>query len=141
MKHRAVTDARRKVRRTAAARVERHFVTRYTALVVVTHAPIGAEIVALAGQREVVVAVEADFAWSPREARGEGRDRRPSAGLAFLAAEAAAHPARFHGHEGVWYSKDAGDDVLRLGRILRRSMHRHLVRFPPGKANEAWPSR
>ena len=129
VKHRAVTDAGRKVRGTAAARVERHFVTGDHAVVVVSHSPIGAEIMALAGQREVVVAIEADFAGVARRARGERRDRRPGASLAFLAAEAAAHPPRLHGDEGVRYSKDAGDDVLRLGRILRRSMHRHLVRF------------
>ena len=138
VKHRAVTDAGRKVRGTAAARVERHLVTGDHALVVVTHSPIGAEIVALAGQCEVVVAIEADLAWSPRHARGERRDRRPGAGLAFLAAEAAAHPARLHGDEGVRYSEDAGDDVLRLGRVLRRSVHRHLVPSP-GKAKDAWP--
>ena len=129
VKHRAVTDAGRKVRGTAAARVERHFVTRDHALVVVSHSPIGAEIVALAGQCEIVVAIEADLARSPRQARGERRDRRPGAGLAFLAAEAAAHPAGFHGDEGVRYAEDAGDDVLRLRRILRRSVHRHLVAF------------
>src|SRR5580704_757976 len=129
MKHRAVTDAGRKIRGTTAARVERNFVTPNHALAVVTHSPIGTEIVALAGQCEVVVAIEAHFAWSTRQARSKRRDRRPSAGLAFLAAEAPAHAAGLYGDERVRYSKDAGDDVLRLGRILRRSVHRHLVRF------------
>ena len=58
MKHRAVTDAGRKVRGAAAASVERYFVTRDYALAVVAHSPIGAEVMALAGQREVIVAVE-----------------------------------------------------------------------------------
>ena len=84
---------------------------------------------ALAGQCEVVVAVEADFAGSPGQARGERRDRRPGAGLAFLAAEPAAHPARFHGDKGVRHAEDAGDDVLGLRRILRRRVHGHLVAF------------
>ena len=65
----------------------------------------------------------------PVQSRGKRRDRRPSAGLAFLAAEAPAHSTRLDRHEGVRYSQDAGDDVLRLGRILRRSMHGHVVRF------------
>ena len=129
VKHRAVTNAGRQVRGAAAARVERHFVAGDHALVVVTHSPIGAEIVALAGQREVVVAIEADLARSARHARGERGDRRPGAGLAFLAAEAAAHAPRLHGDEGVRDSEDAGDDVLRLGRVLRRGVHRHLVPF------------
>ena len=94
VKHRAVTDAGRKVRGTAAARVERDFVTGDHALVVVTHAPIGAEIVALAGQREVVIAIEADLArLAPSRARQAPqspprrkpgfpcrRSRRPSGG-------------------------------------------------------------
>ena len=84
---------------------------------------------ALAGQCEVVVAIEADLARSPRDARGERRDRRPGASLALLAAEAAAHPAGFHGDEGVRYSEDASDDMLGLRRVLRRSVHRHLVAF------------
>ena len=84
---------------------------------------------ALAGQREVVVAIEADFAGVARRACGERRDRRPGARLAFLTAEAATHPPCFHGDEGVRYSEDAGDDVLGLRRILGRSVHRHLVPF------------
>ena len=129
VKHRAVTDAGRKIRGTAAARVERNFVAGDHALVVVTHSPIGAEIVALAGQCEVVIAIEADFARLSRPSRGERRDRRPGAGLAFLTAKAPAHPPRLHGDESVGNSKDAGDDVLRLSRVLRRSVHGHVVRF------------
>ena len=84
---------------------------------------------ALAGQREIVVAIEANFAGVARCARGQRRDRRPGASLTFLAAEAAAHAARLHGDERIGDSKDAGDNVLGLGRVLRRSVHRHLVRF------------
>src|SRR5258708_29971134 len=119
MKHRAVTDAGRKIRGTTAARVERNFVPSDNALVVEAHSPIGAEIVALAGQCEVVVAIEADLARFSCSSRGKRGDRRPSAGLAFLTAEAPAHSTRLDRHEGVRYSQDAGDDVLRLGRILR----------------------
>ena len=84
---------------------------------------------ALAGQREVVVAIEADLARLSRKPRGERRDRRPSAGLTLLAAEAAAHAAGLHGDERVGDSKDAGDNVLGLGRVLRRSMDGHLIRL------------
>ena len=129
VKHRAVTDAGRKVRGTTAACVECHLVTCDHTPVVISHSPIGAEIVTLAGQGEIVVAIETDLAWLSGPSRGKRGDRRPGAGLAFLAAEAAAHAARLNGNQGVRYSKDAGDDVLRLGRILRRSMYGHLVRF------------
>src|ERR1700722_7731966 len=137
MKHRTVTNAGRKVRGTTAARVERNFVTGDQALVVITHPPIGAEIVALAGQCEVVVTTQADLARSPRDSRGERRDRRPGAGLAFLTAKAPAHPPRFHSDEGVRYSQDAGDDVLCLRRVLRRGVHHHF--FPiAGKGEGCW---
>ena len=59
----------------------------------------------------------------------ERRHRRPGAGLALLAAEAAAHAARLDGDEGVGNAEDAADDVLHLGRVLRRSVDRHLAAF------------
>ena len=127
VKHRAVADAGRQVRRAAAARVEHHLVAGDHALVVVADAPVGAEIVALAGQREIVVAIEADLARLARHPRGERGDRRPGAGLALLAAEAAAHAAGLDGDERVGDAENARDDVLRLGRVLRRGVHRHLV--------------
>jgi hypothetical protein len=83
--------------------------------------------VALAGQHEIVVAIESDLAGMARHPRGERSDRGPSAGLALLATEAAPHPARFDRNEGVQDAEDARDDVLRLRRVLRRSVHCHLV--------------
>ena len=129
MEHRAVDDAERKVRRAAAARVEHDVVGADAARVVVADAPVGAKIVTLAGELEIVVAVEADLARRAGHARAERRDRRPGAGLALLAAEAAAHAPRLHGDEGVRQAEHARDDVLDLGRILRRAMHGHLARF------------
>ena len=82
---------------------------------------------ALAGQHEVVVAVEADLARTAGHAGGERGDRRPGAGLALLAAEAAAHAPRLDGDERIRHSEDARDNVLNLGRILRRRVHSHLV--------------
>ncbi len=129
VEHRAVADSGRQVRGAAAARVERHVVTGDDALIVVSHPPIRAEIVALAGQHEIVVAIEPDLARMACHPRGERSDRGPGAGLALLAAEAAAHPARFDRDEGVRDPENARDDVLRLRRVLRRSVHRHLVAF------------
>ena len=77
VEHRAVADAGRQVRGAAAARVERHVVTGDDALIVVSHPPISAEIVALAGQHEIVVAIEPDLARMARHPRGERGDRRP----------------------------------------------------------------
>ena len=85
-----------------------------------------AEVVALAGQNEIVVAIEPDLAGRAGDARAERGDRRPGAGLALLAAEAAAHAPRLDRHEGVGNAQDARDDVLHLGRVLRRGMDDHL---------------
>ena len=129
VEHRAVDDAGRQIGRAAAARVEHDVVAGDDAAVVVADAPVGAEIVALAGQHEVVVAVEPDLARPAGDARGERGDRGPGAGLALLAAEAAAHAPRLDGHEGVRNAENARDDMLRLGRVLGRGVHRHLVAF------------
>ena len=75
MEHRAVDDAGRQIGRAAATRVERDVIGADAALVVVADAPIGAEIVALAGQREIVVAVEPHLA-------GPAGTSAPSAAIA-----------------------------------------------------------
>ena len=62
VKHRAVDNAGREVGGAAAARVEHDVVAGDDAPVVIADAPVGAEIMALAGQHEIVVAVEANFA-------------------------------------------------------------------------------
>src|SRR5208282_5350053 len=56
-------------------------------------------------------------------------ERRPGAGLALLSAEAAAHPPRLDGDEGVGQAENARDDVLDLGRVLGRAIEGHLARF------------
>ncbi len=127
MEHRAVDHARREIRRAAAIGVELNVVDADAALGVEADAPIVAEGVALAGQFEIVVAVEPDLARRAGHVGAERGDGRPGAGLALLAAEAAAHAARLHRHEGVGKPKDARDDVLHLGRVLRRSPDRHLA--------------
>ena len=127
MEHRAVDDAGRQVGRAAAARVEHHVIAGDDARLVVADAPVGAEIVALAGQREIVVAVEPHLARASGDARAERGDGRPGAGLALLAAEAAAHAARLHGHERVGNAEDARHDVLHFGRVLGRGVDRHFV--------------
>ncbi len=129
VEHRAIHDAGRKIRRAAAARVQRHVVAGDHAMIVVTDAPIGAEIMALAGQRKIVVAIEANLARTSRRARAERGNRRPGAGLTFLAAESAAHAPRLDRDERVRNAENAGDNVLRLGRVLRRGVHRHFVAF------------
>ena len=69
VEHRAVDDAGRQVGRAAAARVEHDVVGGDAAVVVVADRPVGAEIVALAGEDEIVVAVEPELARARRSAR------------------------------------------------------------------------
>ena len=127
VKHRAVDHAQREIGRAAASGVEHDVVAGDDAPIVEADAPVGAEIVALAGHHEIVVAIEPDLARPAGHARGERGHGGPGARLAFLAAEAAAHAPGFDGDEGVRDAEDARHDVLRLGRILARGVHRHLV--------------
>src|SRR5271166_2493862 len=129
MEHRPIDDAGGKVRRAAASGVERNVVSGDDALVVVADPPVGPEIVAFAGQHEIVVSVQAHLARTAGFAGGQRGDSGLSAGLALLAAEAAAHPSRLDRDESVGKSEDARDDMLRLGRVLSRGVHRHLVAF------------
>ena len=126
VEHRAVDDAEREVGRAAAARVQHDFVDADPPGIVVADAPVGAKIVALAGQHEIVVAVEPDLAGRAGDLGAERGDRRPGAGLALLAAEAAAHPPRLDADERVGNAEDPRDDMLHLGRVLRRGVHEHL---------------
>ena len=126
MEHRTVDDAERKVGRAAAPRVQHDFVDADPPGIVVADAPVRAEIVALAGQYEIVVAVEPDLAGRAGDLGAERGDRGPGAGLALLAAETAAHPPRLHADERVGHGEDPRDDVLHLGRVLRRGVHEHL---------------
>ncbi len=84
---------------------------------------------ALAGQHEIVVAVQPDLARPAGHARRQRGQGRPGARLAFLAAETAAHASGFDGDEGVRNAKNARHDVLRFRRILARGVHGHLVAF------------
>ena len=73
VEHRAVDDAGRQVGRAAAARVEDDVVDADAAVVVVADRPVGAEIVALAGEDEIVVAIEPQLA---RRVRSRARRAR-----------------------------------------------------------------
>src|SRR5579863_6538237 len=129
MKHGAVDDSERQISRAAATGVEHHFIRADDSLVVVADAPIGAEIVALAGDGKIVVAVEPHLAGLTGMVRGERGQSRPLAGLALLAAEAAAHPACFDCNESVGNGEDTANNMLHLGWILRGGMDREFATF------------
>ena len=116
------TTPLRQVRRVAAAGEVLDRVAPDAPLLVEADPPVAAEVVALAGEDEIVVAVEPQLAGPAGDARGERRDGRPLRRLALLAAEAAAHAAGLAGDVGVRDAEHAGDDMLHLGRMLRRGI-------------------
>ena len=138
MEHGAVVDRAGQVGGIAAARRERDIHRREPAVIGEPGLVVDAEVVALAGQAHVVVAVEAELAGPPGDARGERRDRRPLRRLALLAAEGAAHAADLDRHRGIGKPEDVGDDVLQLARMLGRGMHGHLVLAGNGERHLAF---
>ncbi len=88
-----------------------------------------AEVVPLAGDHHVVVAVGAQLHRAgqlPRGQRGAAGEQRR---LRFLAAEAAAHAPAFHQHLVGMPAQHVRHGVLHLGRMLRRAPHVHAVVF------------
>ena len=79
----------------------------------------------LAGEDEVVVTVEPHLAGPAGHARRKRRERRPLRRLALLAAEGAAHAADLAADIGIRHAEHARDDVLDLGRMLRRGIDVH----------------
>ena len=127
VEHRAVVDRARDVGRIAAARRHDGFERADAALRVEPDLVVGEEIVPLAGQAHVVVAIEPDLARPPGDARGERRNGGPLRGLRLLAAERAAHAAHLDGDRRVRHVQHLGDQVLAFARMLRRDMHQHVA--------------
>ena len=95
--------------------------------VVVAHGVVAHHGVALAGNHEVVVAVQAQLDW---RARDMGRYCGPHghmAGLRFFAAKAAAHAPALHLHRVVVQTQGVRHPVLHFGRVLCAAVHRPLA--------------
>ena len=73
---------------------------------------------ALAGDEEVVVAIQAQLDRAANLARRHGGPHGQVAGLRLLAAEAAAHAAAFHAHGVVVHGQRVRHPVLHLARVL-----------------------
>ena len=125
MQHRPVDDALRQIGRVAAAGEVLDLVACDASVIVEADPPIGAEIVPLAGKDEIVVTVEPHLAGPAGHARRKRRERRPLRRLAFLAAEGAAHAADLAADIGIRHAEHARDDMLDLGRMLRRGIDVH----------------
>ena len=95
--------------------------------VVETHGVVVGKRVALAGDHEVVVAVQPQLDRALELVRGNGGPHSQMAGLGFLAAEAAAHAPAFHAHAVVVDAQRVRHPVLGLARVLGTGVHQPLV--------------
>ena len=82
---------------------------------------------ALAGDQEVVVAVQPELDRAGELVRRQRGPDRDLAGLGFLAAEAAAHAPAHHLDIMVAQAQRAGDGVLHLAWVLGAGMHQPLA--------------
>ena len=89
------------------------------------HAILDPQIMPLAGDHHVIVAVIAHLAGAPRGMGGHGAGDGQSVALRFLAAKAAAHPARLHPHRRHRQMQRMGHLVLNLSRMLGGGDNRH----------------
>ena len=127
VEHGAVGDRQREILRPAAAAelVELH--RHQLALGIHTGAVVDAEVMALAGDHHVVVAVVAHLCGSSGEAGDDGAGAGEGVALAFLAAEAAAHAADLDTHGVHRHAERLGHLVLDLGGVLGGRMHHHVA--------------
>ncbi len=101
-----------------------------TAALVEADGPFRQEVVTLAGDDHVVVAVEAELDRTAGLVRTQRGYRRDDGSLAFLAAEAAAHAPHFDRDVAGSEAQDARHPVLHLGRVLGRAVDQHVAVFP-----------
>ena len=107
--------------------VERRVERLQQAVVVEADPPGGVEAVPLAGHGHVLGAVEPQPHRPTGERRAERGDRGEAVRLHLLAAERAAHAQALHGDLVAVHAEHVGDDLLRLGRVLRAALHEHLA--------------
>ena len=127
VQHRAVGDRQAQVLRPAAAHVVQHVEPEDAPGLVEARAVADAQVVALAGDDEIVVAVVAHATGTAGRARRHGAGDGERVALALLAPEAAAHPAHLDPDCRHRRIQRLGHLVLDLGRMLRRGMDEHAV--------------
>ena len=127
MQHRPVADRQAQVLAPAAAGEVAERDPEDAARPVHPGAVADAEVVALAGDHHVVVAVVAHPDGAAEGAGDDGAGDGERVALAFLAAEAAAHPPHLDPDRVHRQAGRRGHLVLDLGRVLRRTLHRHPV--------------
>ena len=127
MEHRPVGHGDRKVLGPAAAGVLRELDPEDPAIRIHARAVVDPEVVALAGDREIVVAVVAHLGGPSRARRHQGAGDGERVALALLAAKAAAHPPHLDPNRVHRHPECVGHLVLDLGRVLRGGMDDHVT--------------
>ena len=125
MQHRPVRDRQRQVLAPAAAHEVAEADTKDAARLIDPRAVFDTEIVPLAGDDHVVVAVIAHLGGPPRQMRHQPAGHGQRIALAFLATEPAAHAAAFDPDRVHRKPKRLGHLVLDLGRVLGGGLHHH----------------
>ena len=127
VEQRAVGDRAGEVGGEAAAGGEQEIDALDAAFVVEADDVIDFEVVALAGDDHVVVAVGAQLGGAAGLLRDEGRRGGEQVRLGFLAAEGSAHAPDFDGDGVGGDVQHVGYDVLDLAGVLGRGMDEHFV--------------
>lgn len=127
MKNRAVGHGARQVGAEAAVDGHHQLQAGNAPAVVKARAVIVGKRVALAGDQEVVIAVQAQLDRALELARRDGGPHREVAGLGFLAAKAAAHAPAFDTHRVLVNAQRVRHPVLHLAGVLRAGINQPLV--------------
>ena len=127
VQHGAVGHRQRQILGPAAAHQMHELDPPHPALIVAPDPVAYAQIVALAGDHHVVVAIIAHLARPPGGARRQRTGDRQRVALAFLAAKPAAHAAHLDPHRVHRQAKRLRHLVLNLGRMLAGRMDHHVA--------------
>ncbi len=125
----AIGNRTRQVERHAAAHGVLEGDAENMALVVEAGGIVDAEVVTLAGDAEIVVAVVAQHHGTAGLSREKCCDGSRQIALGLLAAERAAHAPDLDRYRMIGHAERGRDLVLDLGRVLRRAVDGDLVAF------------
>ena len=127
VQHGAVGHGQAEVHRPAAAGVMGHVQRGDAPRLVKACVVSDAEIMPLAGDDHIVIAVIAHLAGFAGQRRGDRTGNRQRVALAFLATETAAHAPGLDPHGMHRATNGMGHFVLNFGRVLGRGMHQHVA--------------
>ena len=129
MQHRAVSHRKGQILRPAATGELQKLQPQYAAGVIHTCAVGNAEIMALAGDDHIIIAVIAHFAGLAGQTRGNRTGAGQSIALTFLAAKAPAHATGFDADGMHGFANGLGDLVLNFSGVLGGGVHQHVPTF------------